>query len=394
MITFDIALAHVLKTITNFGTENVPLENAVGRVLATDVYTDRPLPPFDRVTKDGIAVAFDTLNDGKNTLPIAAVIAAGDPVFQFSKEDTCVEIMTGAVLPIGADTVIMYEETVIENGKVTFTKPAQKGINVHTKGSDRVGNSLVLKANQFITGKEIGVLASVGIANVRVKKVPSVAIIATGNELIAVDQQPLPHQIRTSNSYSLLGALAQFGIKPEMYHLNDSKEVLYKQLKTLVATKDVLLLSGGVSKGKFDYVPEVLAQLEVTKLFHRVAQQPGKPLWFGVQNEQKTVVFSFPGNPASTYVNFHVYFVAWLYASWQLFLPKEMIKLKKPMEGHELLTRYLLVTIENNLGTLEASLVGNNGSGDFVNLATADGVVVIPPQTTSNDNTVVQYIQF
>lgn len=394
MISHPEALEKVLAINTNFGTEKVALLESVNRILAEDIFADRDFPPFDRVTKDGIAVNSEALEKGKTSFKIEAIYAAGSPQGILNDPENCVEIMTGAMLPKNCDSVIMYEDVEIENGIARLQTEVKAKINIHRQGSDRQSGEKILSKNQRISAKEIGVLATVGKAVVLVKKLPKIAIVSTGDELVDVAETPLPHQIRTSNTLSLFAALEKEKITPTLLHIRDEKEVMLQQVENAINNHDVLLLSGGVSKGKFDYLPEILEELKVEKLFHRVLQRPGKPLWFGKQHEKNVTVFSFPGNPNSTFVNFHIYFKRWLAASLELETSTSEVILKSDIANNPKITRYLLVKTKAKNGQFQAELLNENGSGDLISLANADGVIVLPPEKDFKQGDIVEFVEF
>ncbi|WP_150450912.1 molybdopterin molybdotransferase MoeA [Arenibacter lacus] len=380
MISFKEALKKVLDHTQDYGTEEIPLKNAMGRVLAQEITADRDFPPFNRATKDGIAINYEAIASGQTTFKLEGILPAGVAPKLLSNEEQAIEIMTGAVVPDNADTVVMYEHLVIENGWASLIKNPTKGQDIHRQGSDRKMGETVLQKNTKISASEIGVLASVGKSTVVVKKLPKTAIISTGNELVEVGEQPLPYQIRKSNIHTLYGALSQEGIVPGEFHLRDDKDIIRKELNIVLNNFDVVLLSGGVSRGKYDYIPEVLAELGVEKVFHRVLQRPGKPFWFGLQPKKETLVFSFPGNPASTFANYQVYFKDWLRSS--LGLPNQIftVVLEEdiPLKGD--LTLLLRVKVNCIDGQLLASEVRENGSGDLTSLALTDGFIILDPE--------------
>ncbi len=237
--------------------------------------------------------------------------------------------------------------------------------------------AVLLERGTKITSAVIGVLASVGRAEVSVKKLPKICVISTGNELIEVADTPLPHQIRKSNSLSLYAALEKAKIVPTLFHWADDRQLIEKGLQEALAEYDVLMLSGGVSKGKFDFIPDALEVLGVQKVFHRVAQRPGKPFWFGIQEAQKKVVFSFPGNPVSTFANYHIYFLPWLAKSLGIGVDERTVIVDEPVQPHPHLTLFLQVQTEWQKGRLHAKLVQGNGSGDLVSLAKAHGFILV-----------------
>ncbi|AKA36363.1 molybdopterin molybdotransferase MoeA [Flagellimonas lutaonensis] len=379
MISFEEAQELVLKTATEFKTEKIGLDHTYGRVLAEDILADRDFPPFDRVTKDGIAISFAAYEKGTRAFKIEGIAAAGNPRLALQNPENCLEVMTGAMLPKDTDTVVMYEHLEIHQGVATIKKSVTKGQNIHRKGSDEPMGAVLLKKGHKIEAPEIGVLASVGKFRVEVKKLPAITVVSTGNELVNVDEQPLPHQIRKSNSFSLKAALKVEGLNCNLLHINDNESEIQKALGTALIESDVLLLSGGVSKGKYDYLPAILEKLAVKNSFHRVAQRPGKPFWFGKSATTNTTVFAFPGNPASTFANYHVYFLPWLRKSLGLSTAEKWVALAEPFENSTDLTRLIRAKLHLKDGRLKATLVMGNGSGDLTSLAQSNAFVRFKP---------------
>ena len=220
--------------------------------------------------------------------------------------------MTGAILPANTDTVIRYEDLEIKDGKATFLLDELKeGKNVHRKGEDCSQGDLLVQAGVKISPAEIGIAATIGKTHLQVAEIPKAVIISTGDELVDVHETPLEHQIRKSNVHQLKATLEQWGIQSTLEHLPDEKQAILKQLEKLLSEFKIIVMSGGVSKGKYDFIPEALEQLGVKKLFHRVKQRPGKPFWFGV-SPSGTRVFALPGNPVSTFMCAHRYIHSWL----------------------------------------------------------------------------------
>ncbi|MFX0558336.1 molybdopterin molybdotransferase MoeA [Maribacter sp. CXY002] len=380
MITFQKAIKYVVEHSLDLGVEQIPLLKSVGRVLAEPINADRDFPPFNRATKDGIAIQFKAFNQGNAKFKIEGVASAGMPQQKLINASSCLEVMTGAVVPENTDTVIMYEHLVIADGYATITKEVYEGQNIHYQGSDEVKGNLILEEGVKISPAEIGVMASVGKHMVMVKKNPKICAIATGNELVDIEVVPEPHQIRKSNSITLQASLALTMIEASSLHLKDDKRSIEIGLEKALKANDVLLLSGGVSKGKFDFIPEVMESLGVEKIFHRVAQRPGKPFWFGVHKELKTVIFSFPGNPVSTFANYHLYFLPWLHTSWNIPITSNTIKLAFDLLISPLLTRFIQVKAHWENNELHALPVVENGSGDLTSLSKADGFVCLSPR--------------
>ncbi len=382
MISFENAYGSVLEHCRNFGTEKVPIKEAGGRVLAEAVYADRDFPPSDRATKDGIVINYNAIEKGRVAFEVDGVLPAGEPASILRRESLCLEIMTGAVIPYDADTVIMYEDLEITHGIAKINMHPKKGQNIHRRGSDRRKGELVLKENIRLSPADIAILASVGHSEVRVRRMPAIAVISTGDELVDVDSIPLPHQVRTSNAYQLFTALREEGITPLLLHVSDDKDIIRQRLSYAVSEMDILLLSGGVSRGKFDYIPLVLEELGVEKIFHKVLQRPGKPFWFGKLRGSGALVFSFPGNPVSTYVCYYCYFRDWLHKSLGLPLSKIDVILEDTMVAMGELTWLIGVKTRWEQGQLLAKEIKGNGSGDLTSLADSDGFVCLNPRET------------
>jgi len=377
MISVEEALKIVLSIPGNYGVEKVPLQHTFNRFLAEDIYSDRDSPPFDRVMMDGIAIDSSVLSDNqKDSFFIEGIQAAGDIQKVLNNKYNCLEVMTGAILPQNTDTIVPYEDIEIINNNAHLKKSVVPKTYIHLKGSDHKKGILALPKSKRLNAADIGLLASVGISLVPVFKMPKIAVVATGNELVEVDAVPENHQIRMSNVYALQAALNADGIASTIFHLIDDEVILLKQLSSIVYEYDVVLISGGVSKGKYDFVPVILDKLGVQKLFHQVAQRPGKPFWFGHQPLQNTHVFALPGNPVSTFVCYQFYFRHWLFASFGNQLKHPLIQLSGTTTANNNLSLFIPVVI-NNEGN-EVTIVSNNGSGDLFSLANIDGFILVP----------------
>lgn len=384
MITVDGAEYIIQKELREFGEEIVPLENATGRVLAEDITADRDIPPYDRVTMDGIAIRYSDFEKGTRKFNIKGIQSAGDKALTIDAPAECVEVMTGAALPIGADTVLRYEDLDIYEGTAAIKSGnAKYGQNIHYMGTDKMKNTLLANAGQVIGSAFINIAATVGKAQLKVKRQPRVCILSSGNELVPVEQIPNEYEVRRSNNYAIASILLQHRIQASMYHIPDDKGMIHTALSKCLKENDVLILTGGVSMGKFDYLPEVFEELEITQLFHKVRQRPGKPFWFGTDVDQK-LVFAFPGNPVSAFMCMHRYFVPWLYATLGLKpLQPLYAVLAEDYSFKPGLTYFLQVRLEYlSDGRLLAIPQEGNGSGDFVNLLSADAFMELPEMTT------------
>lgn len=379
MISFEEAYQRVMSHTFSFGMEHMDLLRSTNRVLAEDIFADRNFPPFNRSTKDGIAINSKGLEGGNLRFPVSGIIPAGTPPPLLKDTGACYEIMTGAVVPENADTVVMYEDLDLVDGYAVLKSLPEVGKNIHQEGSDEKSGNLLLSKNRKISGAEVGILAAVGKSQVLVHKNPVIATISTGNELVEINEIPEPHQIRQSNTASLRSLLLEENISAENLHVNDERGDILSSLELALKKNDVLLLSGGVSKGKFDFIPESLDKLGVKKVFHRVLQRPGKPFWFGLQEQHNTVVFSFPGNPVSTFANYHIYFRDWLYKSWGLDVPEFMLELGDSTVSHDKLTIFSNAKVRSENGIVKVFVIGGNGSGDLISLGKTDGFVRLDP---------------
>ena len=385
MIEVNEALKIIKDSVQTWPEVEVPLHKSLGRTLREEIVADNDFPPFHRVMMDGIAIKHSALEKGIKTFHIAGTQGAGDPQMRLINPQHCLEVMTGAVAPEGADLVVPYEDILLDAQKKTATlqvEALKKGKNIHERGSDKKIGDVLVKPGSRIGAPEIAVAASVGMSKLKVTKNPTVAVVSTGNELVSVDEQPLPHQIRRSNVHAVAAALHMQGIKSTLFHFADDKTTLREELKKILKNHDLMVLSGGVSRGKFDFVPEALESLGIKKLFHRIRQKPGKPFWFGKRDDGK-VVFAFPGNPVSTFLCYHKYMVPWLRASLGQPDPAPLTAvLSEDVSIKSGLTYFMQVTTQvDKHGCLMATPVMGRGSGDHANLIDANCFLELPPET-------------
>ena len=378
MISVTEALALISAQSQDFGTEAVPLHQSVGRILAEDVFADRDFPPYHRVTMDGIAIDSKTFEQGRRDFKIEKMQPAGHPQQRLESNVYCIEVMTGAILPQGTDAVIPYEDCVLTNGIATVVS----GIvslyqNIHLQSTDSKQGELLIRTGARITAAIVGILASVGMDKITVQRLPKIAVCATGDELVAVHAIPLAHQVRMSNSYMLGAALNEEGIIPDSYHLPDNQGQLHRQLIALLQAYDVLLFSGAVSKGKYDFLPQVLGELGMETILHRVAQKPGKPFLFG-KFSNGALIFGFPGNPVSTLVCYKIFFQHWLQLSLKHTTISIDAQLAEDVSFKPALTYHLLVTLMTKAGVLMATPCAGANSGDMISLQRADAILTLP----------------
>lgn len=300
--------------------------------------------------------------------------------------ETCVEIATGAIAPRGADCIVPYEE-IRRDGEIVSVSDdfaGAAGTNIHRRGSDHAAGAPLLHPGMRLTGREVAVAASCGAASLRVSVMPRVAIVATGDELAEVEASVIsPHQVRRSNDHALRAALLQAGFtRVERLHLRDVREEIVSALQRIIAEYDALILTGGVSKGKFDYLPDALTQLGVRKKFQGVAQRPGKPFWFGISS-RTTPVFALPGNPVSTYTCFCRYALPALEQICGLKPAQpEWAVLEKAVTFRPKLAYLLPVAMRTGTdGVRRATPMATNTSGDVAGLLGTDGFVELPADT-------------
>ena len=363
--------------------ESLPLAQCAGAVLRENIYAERDQPPYDRVAMDGIALDSGAVGGGGRSFHIQATQAAGDAPLTLGAAADCIEVMTGAVLPAGCDSVVPVEQLTIADGQAQLAPDAriEPWQNVHRRGSDTRQGTLLLRAGQRLRAPEIAIAASAGMARVRVASQPMLAVISTGNELIDPGEPVLAHQVRRSNAYAIVSALREHGFQRVADdHIRDDAGELRERLRFHLETHDVLVLSGGVSMGRFDLVPKVLGELGVRTIFHKVAQRPGKPLWFGVANSG-AAVFGLPGNPVSTLVCLARYVLPALRGSLgQSPERAQRLALGAPVTVTPALTYFLPVRLEpDDWGRDWAVPAPTNGSGDFTALAGTDGFIELPP---------------
>ncbi|MDQ8199105.1 molybdopterin molybdotransferase MoeA [Pelagicoccus enzymogenes] len=385
MITVQEAEKLILDSIGEIETETVSIDAALGRCLREPILADRALPPFDRATLDGIAINSSSYNTGQRKFKVAGTAPAGAVQQELPDVKSCLEIMTGAPLPRLADCVVKIEDIEIKNDIAHLPDGLQLDFHtaVHSQGSDAKAGKELLAPQRLVTAKEIAIAASVGKSELVVSKSPHIAIVSTGDELVSIDQVPEPHQIRRSNDITLAAALKSSGFASvELVHIADDQEQIETKLRELMTRCDSLILTGGISKGKYDYIPETLAKLGVSIRFQWVSQRPGKPMWYGQfsRDGNRLPVFALPGNPVSCFTCLRRYAIPAL-EKW-VGLPKSQpvyAKLEHDLTFKPELTLFLpAVADPRPSGELWVKPALFNTSGDFVSVAQTDGFIELP----------------
>jgi molybdopterin molybdotransferase len=379
------ALEIVLGRVSVLPTERVPLRAAVGRILRQEVMAERDNPPFDRVCMDGVAIDSAAFAAGARAFWLQGTQAAGAVPQALSRGDAAIEVMTGAVLPPGTDCVVPLEEYTLAAGSLTLNADAtaEPWRNVQRRGSDSAPGVPMLRPGVRLRSAEIAIIASAGLASVEVSRQPRVRVISTGDELVEPGMPIADHQVRRSNAYAVTSALQEqgFGLVVDD-HLRDDEALMRERLGEHLAANDVLVLSGGVSKGKFDFVPKTLQHLGVEEIFYQVAQRPGRPMWFGL-GPRRQLVFGLPGNPVSTSICFVRYVLPALRAAMGATPPPvERVAMAREMRKGRPMIYFMPVTLEPRDGSpTVASPRPPSGSGDFLALAGTDGFVELPART-------------
>lgn len=389
-ISVAAAQAAIDKHIQPMPIASRSLHELTGLVLAESIYMERDQPPFDRVAMDGIALSSQWNRELSQGLLVAGTQAAGAAPLSLPSTAHCIEVMTGAHLPHECDCVIPVEKIRIEDNRAFINADVSIApwMNIHRRGSDARKGDEILKPGCLLRSVDIAVIASAGYAQVKAHTAPRVAVISTGDELIEPGNEIQDWQIRRSNSYALLSALKKFGLAATDVHLADKPDELRARLSSLIDAHDVLILSGGVSAGKFDFIPQVLNDIGVRTVFHKVLQRPGRPMWFGIRDDNKTV-FALPGNPVSVLVCMYRYVMRGLSRAMGLTTSSPAsAKLVGNFVAHPTLTTFVPVVLEKRTATIKARRNPLNGSGDLVSLLATDGFIELPPsELPINSNT-------
>lgn len=378
-ITYLEAVQLIESHVSTAPIIEIALAQCYNYTLAEDIAADRDYPPFNRSAMDGIAIKYaDFRENSTNTFTIAEVILAGASASDILPSGNCFQIMTGAAVPASADTVVKVEDCAIENEIVTLKENVKitLGQNIATQGQDCVAASLLLPSGTTINANVMGILASVGKSKVKVFKKPTVAIITTGDEVKASDEPVGTHQIRDSNSYTLIGLLNGLNIQPISATLiSDDQFQLAESLQQAVENADIVIVTGGVSMGVADYVPQILEKIGVKPIFHKVKIKPGKPIWFGKYNE--TAVFALPGNPMSVQVTFRLFVQHYINKFSQAKNNKNTIALPLSARRSKKSTLDEFFGCEIVVNTEYKNAlrpIATNGSGDIVSNLKSDGI--------------------
>lgn len=376
IVTSDKAQNLIQKTAQKIKICTMPIDKCRAMILARSIFADRDQPATDRSAMDGIAISFTAWARGQRIFSIAGMQQAGIAQKTLKRLDHCFEIMTGAVIPKHCDCVVPIEQIGIHQKQAMIDSASKLSRlqYIRRQGKEYKKGDCLIKSGVKINSTHMAVVAAVGKSKVKVFS-PKIAIIGTGDELVTIEKKPKSYQVRQSNVFALKAICETHGFDNlTVLHLNDHRTELKKNLRRIVSIYDVIVLSGGVSMGKFDFIPEVLNDLGARTVFHRVYQKPGHPLLFARTPSGK-VIFGLPGNPVSTMVCAVRYVVPYLYKICGADIKPMLVRLSQPVQQNLTRTLFLPVILDFQH---TAKLVSFSGSGDYGALTRSDGFIEIP----------------
>lgn len=379
MISVAEAQEYISKQVLKPELEPAYLEEALGRVLGVEVYADRDLPPFNRAAVDGYAIKYKDFAGGCNDFKVKGTVLAGQYTTLDLASGECIKVMTGAPVPFTVDTMIKVEDVSESGDNISLTiQEIKQGQNIAKQGEDSLKGNVIIAKGTCLNASHIAVLAATGYHKVQVVKTPKIIVISTGDEIIDPASTPSFSQIRDSNSYALCAFLKAYHIVPKRYLINDEPQKLRMIIENVDA--DVIIISGGVSMGDADFVPDILANIGFDKIFHKVALKPGKPLWFG--RSIKSVVFALPGNPISVQFSFKLFIEPFLRKSLSLPpLSPLLLPLKGDRKKKSKLDEFFPARLINTDKTY-VEQVRSNGSGDITATVLSHGIAHHPAEVS------------
>lgn len=386
MISVSEARRTILESVSILGTEQVALDASLGRVLAEPVSARRSVPPLDNSAMDGFALTANATRgaskDSPAVLPVVRVIRAGDAPGPLIMPLEAVKIMTGAPVPPGVDAVVPVEDTYVEAGNLYLTKPIRSGDNIRKAGEDIAPETVILQTGRALRPSDLGLIASQGIATVQVYRRPEVAILATGDEVVGLDQVPSQSQIYSSNSHTLMALVRECGAEPRQMGIARDEPAHLAEMIRAGLGSDVLVTTGGISMGDYDYLKDVFGEVGVNILFWKVAQKPGKPMTFGLAGNKP--VFALPGNPVSTSLSFELYVrpaLRKMMGHLRLFRPTVHAVLTEDINKKAGRRNFIRGVVTRKGETLYAATTGAQGSGILRSMSAANGIIVLPEDT-------------
>lgn len=396
MLQLNEAIQHVMRHARPLEqAADVLIEDAFGMVLAEEIHSDLDMPPFDKAVMDGFAVRAEDVSNAPTVLNIIGEARAGSHFTGTINKKQAVRIMTGAPVPLGADAVVRIEDTEpVTDDQVRILTNAPAGNFITPRGEHTKTGAVVLKRGTLVRSPEIAILATVGRERIKVYRNPTVAIVTTGDELVEANATPSDDQIRDANTPLLNSLLRRDGIQANILGIvKDDNELLSRAISAGLGS-DILLISGGVSAGKYDMIPEILAQNGVEKIFHKVNIKPGKPTFFG--KTDKTLVFGMPGNPISTFTAYTLFVAPALkkiIGHTGNALPKGSGLLTKNYNKTDPRLELLQVKIEHKNNTIELTHIATKGSADVFSMSQANAFALIDKAKTDAGD-IVEFIRW
>ncbi|MCB1175046.1 MAG: molybdopterin molybdotransferase MoeA [Leptospiraceae bacterium] len=386
LISVESAGGLILARSLRTARQRASLTDCLGRILAQDVSADRDYPPYDRAAMDGIAVRRADLA-GNSALHIAGIQAAGQNRQKLPAGPKALEVMTGAILPAGSDTVIPYEELELQDQRAVVHQKwidlysGQPYVNVHRQASDCRKGDRLIRQGQRIGAVQLSTLATVGLVRPWIVQPPEFAFLSTGDELVDPAEKPRQHQVRISNVYALRALLKEWsGLPATIHHAADALQPSIDQIQSILAACSWLIICGAVSKGKYDFIPAALKALGFKTHFHGIQQRPGKPMLFASRG--KKLVFALPGNPVSAMVCFRRYVLPALASHLPDSTPLSRpgaVQLTQPIRFPKQMQYFPLVTVQPDAkNRLTAAPVAASGSGDLIALGQSHGFLELP----------------
>lgn len=388
MLSVSKAQKKILRCRIKIKTVSVPILESLGSVLAENVTSKDDIPIYDNSAMDGYSVRVEDIKGAGKNNPVRLMLSGSDlPAGRLPTEKLksgyCMSIMTGAPIPAGSNTVVMKEDTKKDGKNILFFKQYTKGENIRGRGEDIKKGDKVLKKGIRISPADVGVMASLGKSKVIVGKSPLVGIISTGDELLRIDEELKAGRVRDSNSYALSAQLTEIGVNFIRYGITgDKKEVLTRMIRKALEECDVLLISGGVSVGDYDFVKEILSDIGAKTVFWRVNQKPGKPLVFSTYHDK--FIFGLPGNPVSVMICFEMYvrpLVMRMMGNTDLFRPTVIAKASHDFKKARGRTNFARVILIKKGSKYFFKSTGMQGSGILTSMAKADGIAVFPEES-------------
>jgi molybdopterin molybdotransferase len=380
----------ILNSVARLGEEEISLESSLGRVLAETIKATRDVPPLRNSAMDGFAITA-AATEGASvklpaSLPIVRTIPAGDLPGRKVDHDKAVRIMTGAAVPDGVDTVVPVEQTSVKDEILILTEPMPPGKNIREAGEDITSGGIILEPARQLRPADIGLLASQGVEEVSVYRKPEVAILATGDEVVPLGVEPEEAQIFSSNSYSLAALVTECGALPRQLDIaRDEPEHLTEMIKNGLKS-NVLITTGGISMGDYDYLKDVFGRMEVKIHFWRVAQKPGKPMTFG--EKDGTLVFALPGNPVSAMISFELYVrpaLRKMMGHARLFRPTVQAVLEEDIRKKRGRRNFIRGVVRKDDGILYVKTTGEQGAGILRSMSEANGIIILPEDVVGAD---------